>query len=181
MKLLLIKKYIWITIFFVLFFVFCLSQETKIKLEVTPWQITWWVESSWLNLGTVEIWETQKELTWQFDWYFWVSDLEASDLGWSTTVKCDWLNWSNGWILTWIYMMVDDLSPELLLWVPWNVLIDQNFLNYYSINTSVTYIYRPAWANFGRINKYWDKPHIKVIIPPYSAPWSYSWIIYFDM
>lgn len=182
-------KYLKNTLYFciiVFFSFFCFvgaSTPVIVSLSIIPWQITYW-SPTYLNLWQIDISPVQQETQWQFGDYFWVKDLGSSDTGYTTTIVSDWLIWPNWATLTWIYLMAgNNWGPELLLWVDWNVKINPVFSgSYYSIFSSpVTYIYRQQWANYWKINKYGDKPWIKVVTPGYMQPWTYSWTIYFDI
>lgn len=183
-----IKYFYWTKMFFILVvflvvFSFASASDVILSLIINPWQITYWAPS-YLGLWQINISEIEQDKQAQFDDYFWVSDLVWSDSGYNTTVVSDgliWPNWSA--VLTWIYLMAWNSNPELLLWTNWNVEINSVFSwDYYSIfNTPVTYIYRWETLNYWKINKYWDKPWIKIVIPAYTQPWMYSWTIYFDI
>lgn len=172
------------SIFFLIFLSFVKASDVMVSITINPWQITYWAPS-YLGLWQINISETEQNKQAQFEDYFWVSDLVWSDSWYSTTVVSDgllWPDWSS--TLTWIYLMAWNWStPELLAWIPGGVRINSVFSwEYYSIfDTPVTYIYRPETSNYWKINKYWDKPWIKIVIPPYTQPWMYSWIIYFDI
>jgi len=183
------KKYIkkievfYFFIFFLIILSFVRAEDVILSITINPWEITYWAPM-YLNLWQISLSQTQQNIQWQFDDYFWVNDLQWSDSWYNTTIVSDGFMWPNWNILTWIYLMAwNNWSPELLLWLTWNVMINQAFSeSYYSIFSSpVTYIYRPQWENYWKVNKYGDKPWIKVIIPPYTSPWMYSWTIYIDI
>jgi hypothetical protein len=170
--------------FFVVFLSFVKATDVIVSITINPWQITFWAPVS-LSLWSISLSQTSQNKEWQFDDYFRVSDLIWSDSGYNTTVVSDglvWPSWSSP--LTWIYLMAWSIwGPELLLGTTWNVQINSALSSdYYSIfNVPVTYIYRPQSINYWKVNKYWDKPWIRIVIPPYTQPWMYSWTIYFDI
>lgn len=177
-------KFCCIIILFICFFSFvgAASTDVPISLTINPWQITVW-SPTYMDLWQINLSTNQQNIQWQFSDYFWAQDLEASINGYSTTIVSDGLVWLNWITLTWIYIMAwNNWSPELLVWNTWNVQINSVFSgDYYSIfNTPVTYIYRSLWAVYS-INKYGDRPFIRVVIPGYVQPWKYSWVIYFDI
>jgi hypothetical protein len=169
---------------YIFFFVksFSTNTNTLVTVAITPWQITYG-SPVYLNLWQINLSQTQQEIEWQFSEHFWISDLEASDNGYTTTIVSDGLVWANWIILTWIYLAAwNNGIPDLLAGLVWDVRINQLFSgNYFSINNPITYIYRPQWLNYWRISKYGDRPWIKIIVPPYAQPWTYSWTIYFDI
>jgi hypothetical protein len=163
---------------------FVKATDVIVSITIDPWQITYWAPAS-LSLWSIALSQTSQNKQWQFDDYFRVSDLAWSDSGYSTTIVSDWLIWPNWSIpLTWIYMMAGNAwGPELLLWLTWDIRVNPAMSDsYYSIfSTPVTYIYRPEASNNWKVNKYWDKPWIRIVVPPYTQPWMYSWTIYFDI
>lgn len=170
----------FVFLFFLWSFVFSQSQ-TILTMSINPWQLSY-DSPAYLNLWQINLSESQQNIQWQFDDYFWVSDLMWLDDWYSTNIQCDWLYGANGVVLSWIYLKAWNINPTLILWNPWNVFISPHFSDYYPINNwPVIYIYREAGANYWTINKYWDMPWIRVTIPPYTQPWTYSWIIFFDI
>lgn len=167
--------------FFVVFTFFQVkSSNFPLSLYVTPWEITYGISDTWLNFWSVTVSWAFQEIERQFEDYFWVQDLKAADSGYYTTVVSAGLVWPL-MTITWIYMKADNINPELLLGVAWNVFINTGLLNYKSISGSVTYIYRDNALNFWKINKYGDKPWIKIVVPPFVSPWNYSWTIFFSL
>jgi len=178
--------YRWLLMFILLYVFFVVdsfSDNTLVQVSIVPWQITLGFPA-YLNLWTINLSQSPTEVEWQFGDYFWVSDLGGSDNGYRTTIVSDGLIWNNWVTLTGIYLIAwNNWAPELLLWVDWDVRINTAFLGSGQsiFSNPVTYIYRPQWINYWRINKYGDKPSIRIVLPPYSQPWQYSWTIYFDI
>lgn len=157
--------------------------NVPVSISILAWQINYW-SPMYLNLWQINLSQVEQNIQWQFSDYFWVSDLAGSDNWYNTNIWCDGLVWPNWIVLTWIFLMAwNNGSPELLNWNIWNVKINSSFSGiYYSMfNWPVTYIYRDPWVNHWIINKYWDKPWIRVVVPPYTQPWTYSGTIYFDI
>ncbi|MFZ2151054.1 MAG: hypothetical protein WAZ12_02055 [Candidatus Absconditicoccaceae bacterium] len=176
-------KMFFILVVFLVVFSFASASDVILSLIINPGQITYGAPS-YLGLGQINISEIEQDKQAQFDDYFWVSDLVGSDSGYNTTVVSDGLIGPNGSaVLTGIYLMAGNSNPELLLGTNGNVEINSVFSgDYYSIfNTPVTYIYRGETLNYGKINKYGDKPWIKIVIPAYTQPGMYSGTIYFDI
>lgn len=183
------NKYIYGIRFFGILFVFLFSlsfvksSDIIVSIDILPWEITRWASSN-LSLGQISLDDQNKELSWQFEDDFWINDLKWHDNGYNTMIVSDWLIWPNWNILTGIYLMAGNGNrPVLDRGVLWDVRINDVFSgNYHSIYWDpVVYIYRPVWPNNWKINKYKDRPWIKIVVPPYTSPWTYSGTIYFDV
>lgn len=178
-----IIKYFVIFVFFVFLGFFVKAQETIISISILPGEVSRWAASS-LSLWEIELAQIQQEVTGRFQDYFWVSDLKWHDNGYNTMIVSDGLIGPNENILTGIYLMAGNGGrPELEIWIDWEVMINQLFSgDYHSIYWDpITYIYRTVWANNWKINKYRDRPWIKIVVPPYTSPGTYSGTIYFDV
>lgn len=125
---------------------------------------------------------SDQEISGQFDDFFWVEDLEWYITGHYTTIQCDGVYWSAGNILTGVYLKAGSTSPTLIQWAPGNVLISTELYDYTSIITPVTYIYKPTGAgNAWLINRYGDIPRLKILIPGWTPPGTYSGTIVFSL
>ena len=151
--------------------------------------VTLKINGIWIRHGTpnnVNLWihttsVSDQEIVGQFDNYFWVEDLEWYITWHYTTIQCDGV-YGPGWTrLTWVYLKAENINPTLIQWNPWNVHIFNGFSDYYNIISPTTYIYKPtAPGNIGIVNRYGDKPFLKVIVPGYSPPGNYSGTIVFS-
>lgn len=159
---------------------FSATSDVPVTLQIMPWVIRYGISDTWLNFWSISVSWVVQEIERQFEDYFRVQDLKAADSGYYTTVVSAGLAWPL-MTITWIYMKAWNIYPELLLGVVWNVVIGTNLLNYQSIYNNVTYIRRDNAPNYWKINKYWDKPWIKIVVPPYVSPWNYSWTIFFSL
>lgn len=162
-------------------FLFALNEEWTISLEITwfgirhgtPWNLDLWsVEVSW----------SIQELSGQFQDFFWIEDLLWRMTWHYTTVQCNGLYWPSNSLITWIYLKAWNIVPQLILWLSWNVSVQNSLSDYVSIYKPIVYIYKTTQAsNIWLANKYWDIPWIKVVIPPYSSAWNYNWTIVFSL
>jgi hypothetical protein len=185
MKLLLskiLKLTYWTALFVVPFFVlqtFADTWQTDLNLEIAWWGLTIGNPANY-NFGTVWVSVDDQIITWQFTDYFWLEDLEGSNSWYFTTIQCNGLKSNLGNTLTGIYLKQNNLTK--LLWVdnP-RVKIQSVFLDYYTINKPVTYLYRNPETNYWTISKYWDIPFLKIVIPWGTAPWTYVWTITFTL
>ncbi len=123
-----------------------------------------------------------QEISGQFGWSgFWVEDLEGYITGHYTTIQCDGVYGSAGNRLTWIYLKAGNTSPILIQGLSGNVHISSWLFTYTSILNPVTYIYKPTnLSNIWIVNRYWDSPRLKIIIPGWTPPGNYSGTIVFS-
>ena len=134
-----------------------------------------------VNLWVLSTSTSDQELSGQFSDYFWVEDLEWYVTGYYTTIQCDGVYGPSGNILTWVYLKAGNTSPTLLLWNSGDVLISSGLQNYASIFSPMTYIYKPTdTGNAWIVNRYGDKPRLKIVIPAYTPPGTYSGTIVFS-
>ena len=135
-----------------------------------------------VNLWTPNTSPNDQEIVWQFDDNFWVEDLEWYITGHYTTIQCDGVYGSAGNKLTGVYLKVGNSNPTLLMWGTGNVHIATELNDYVSILNPITYIYKPtAIDNEWAINRYWDRPRLKIIIPGWTPPGNYSGTIVFNL
>ncbi len=135
-----------------------------------------------VNLGTPTTSSTDQEISGPFDGYFRVEDLQWDMTGHYTTIQCDGVYGSAGNRLTWVYLKAGTATPVRLLWVTGNVHINPALQDYVSIITPVTYLYKPTdSAYIGYINKYWNIPRLKIFIPWWTPPGTYSGTIVFSL
>jgi len=179
------KKYVFRIIslallFLSLVFYYSYAANWTISLEITgkgvrhgtPNNVNLWI----LSTSTID-----QEFSWQFDDYFWVEDMEWYITGYYTTIQCDGVYGSAWNKIIWIYLKAGDTHPTLLQWLTGNVLVASGLYQYESILNPVTYIYKETdIANNWIINQYWDKPRLKIIIPAYAPPGTYSGTIVFS-
>lgn len=134
-----------------------------------------------LNLWTPITSSTDQEITGQFTDKFWVEDLQWDITWYYTTIQCDGVYGSAGNKLTWIYLKAGNITPTYISWITGNVHIGAWLTDYANILTPVTYIYKPtdpinAWI----WNTYWDTPRLKILIPGWTPPGTYSGTIVFS-
>lgn len=166
------------------FFYFTLAQSTAqgiISLKIT-----------WLGIrhGTPEnfpIWTitaspSDQEISWHFTDYFRVEDIQWYATWHYTTIQCDGIYGPSNTKLTWIEIKAGNTNPELIMGLTWpNVQINTLLANYTNILEPVTYIYKETNTNHAWIvNKYGDKPRLKILIPPAAPAGIYSGTIVFS-
>lgn len=173
-----------IILFFVLLIwlsFFVLWADLQLNLEIKWIWIRHWTPTN-LNLWTIQYSNQEQEITWKFIDYFWLEDRMGLSTWHYTTIQCNWLYWPTWSTITWIYMKAWNINPLRILWNTWNVLIYNNLTGYQSIYNPLVYIYKATDnVNAWKANKYWDNPYIKIIIPPYTSPWTYNWTIVFSL
>ena len=154
------------------------------------WKLTFEIKGLGLRHGTpnnVNLWTYptlpgDQEIIRQFDDIFWVEDLLWSSTGYYTTIQCDGVYGPSGNRLTGIYLKAGNTSPTLLQWRTGNVFIATGFSGYISILNPVTYIYKPTSpTNAALVNKYWDRPRLKIVVPANSPAGTYSGTIVFSL
>ena len=174
--------WIFLLLFFsVSYFAFASLDQWALTLNIlgigirhgTPNNLNFWTPIASYN---------DQELIWEFDSDFWVEDLEWYVTGHYTTIQCNGVYWSAGNRLTGVYLKAGNINPTLIMWVAGNVHIATELNDYVSIFTPITYIYKPtdihnAWV----ANKYWDRPQLKIFIPGWTPPGSYSGTIVFSL
>ena len=149
-------------------------------------KITWiWIRHGTpdnMNLGTISASTNDQEISWQFTDTFWVEDIEWYITGHYTTIQCAGVYGPNNAILTWVELMAGNTEPELLMGITGtNVFINPMLHTYTSITKPVTYIYKTTDTNnIWIVNKYGDKPWLKILIPPTSPAGIYSGTIVFS-
>ena len=133
------------------------------------------------NLWVLSTSTTDQEFSGQFSDYFRVEDMEGYVTGHYTTIQCDGVYGPAGNKLTWVYLKAGNTSPTLLLGTSGDVLISSGIYDYASILSPMTYIYKPTdTGNAWLVNRYWDKPRLKIVIPAYTPPGTYSGTIVFS-
>lgn len=157
---------------------------------IEQWTLSLEIRWIWIRHGTpanANLWAftvsgNDQEISGQFNDYFWVEDLQGIITGYYTTVQCDGIYGSSGNKLTWVYLKAGNTSPTFIMGLTGNVLISTGIYNYVSILDPVIYMYKPTNVGNGwLVNKYWDKPRFKIIIPGWTPAGSYSWTITFDL
>lgn len=175
---------IWLTIFiFSSFFYIAFA-------SIDQWTLSFSVIWIWIRHGTpnnINLWTpisslSNQEISGQFTDNFWVEDLQWYVTGHYTTIQCDGVYGSAGNKLTWVYLKAGNTAPVLIQWLTGNVFISTALTNYTNIITPVTYIYKPTnLTNIWIVNKYWDKPWLKIMIPGWTPPGTYSGTIVFSL
>jgi hypothetical protein len=181
------QLFFWINwIILILFSCFIYSVFASTDQWIVSVEITWFG----IRHGTpanVDLWTitgslNNQEFSWQFNDYFWVEDIQWDITGHYTTVQCDGVYGPSNNKLTWVYLMAWNNNPTLIEWnINNHVLINSTLNTYASILAPVTYIYKETHNdNAWLANKYWDKPRLKILIPGWTPPGSYSGTIVFS-
>lgn len=180
-----IKTHIlWIVLIWILLCVFWRRISTEawmISLEIIGLGVRHWTPENF-QINTVYSSPSEQYIEQQFTENFWVEDLQWYATGYYTTIQCDGIYGPLNTKLTWIELKAGDSDPELIAWLTWpNVAINSALSSYMNIVEPVTYIYKNNGANnIGLVNKYGDKPRLKITIPPTAQPGIYSGTIVFS-
>ncbi len=155
------------------------------------WSITFEIKGYGLRHGTPENFPigtiinspNDQIVSGQFTDYFWVEDILGEITGHYTTIQCDGIYGPNSTILTGIELKAWSSTPTLLLWTTWAyVAINPSLSTYHSIIEPITYIYKSTHpSNAWIVNKYGDRPWIKILIPGNTPPGMYSGTIVFSL
>ncbi len=157
------------------------AQQGNITLEITGLGIRHGTPGNF-PIGTVYSSPYDQEISGQFTEPFWIEDIEGYTTGHYTTIQCDGIYGPSNTRLTGIELKAGSITPELLMWLTsLHVKINPVLSSYTNIIEPVTYIYKETDpSNIGIINKYGDKPWIKIFIPAGSPPGTYSGTIVFS-
>ncbi|MFA7298354.1 MAG: hypothetical protein WC010_01790 [Candidatus Absconditabacterales bacterium] len=152
-----------------------------VSLEVTGIGIRHGTPAN-VNLGTIIASPGDQEFSGQFSNYFRVDDMQGYITGYYTTIQCDGIYGSTGNKLTGVYLKAGNIIPEYIQGITGNhILINSILSTYTNILLPITYLYKETHIdNKGLINKYGDKPWIKIFIPGGTPPGSYSGTIVFS-
>jgi hypothetical protein len=166
------------------FFVFCslvfvwvvLGTESQVSITLSARWLFVWTPAN-LNLwsvspgGTVEV---------NFDDYFWVEDLRWTSTGHYTTIQCDGLYWSNNYIITGVQLSW--INVEMIAGISNSTLIYSNLNSRTDITQPQLYLYRNnSSSNNWVINRYGNKPSIRVFVPEYAPVGTYKWKITYTL
>lgn len=174
------KIFLFVVIFLYSFFL-VLWESVQLNLEIKWLWIRHWTPNN-INLWTIQYSTDIQEVTWRFNSWFWVEDRMWLSTWHYTTIQCDWLYASTWNVITWVYLKAWYAHPYLIMWITWLVNVSNNLLDYKSILDPLVYIYKPNHpSNLWLANKYWDMPYVKIVIPPYTTPWTYNWTIIFSL
>lgn len=133
-------------------------------------------------ISTVTSSPSDQEISGQFTQSFRVEDIEGYATGHYTTIQCAGIRGPYDTVLTWVELMAGNPVPELLMWTTGpNVSINPSLTTYTNIIEPITYIYKDTnLNNIWIVNKYGDKPWIKILIPAGTPPGTYSGTIVFS-
>jgi hypothetical protein len=163
------------------YFAFAWSEAWTLSLQIRGFGIRHGTPNN-VHLWTPTTSSSDQEISWQFTDNFRIEDLQGYMTGHYTTIQCDGIYGSLGNTLTGIYLKAGNVTPTLLLWNSGNVSIGTALGSYITILTPVTYIYKATdIANAWVANKYWDKPRLKITIPWWTPPGTYSGTIVFSL
>jgi len=169
-----------LNIFYLSYAFFVQADEWIISLEITGLGIRHGTPENF-SFWTVAASLSDQYISGQFTEPFWVEDIEWYITGHYTTIQCAGVYGPNH-VLTWVEFMAGNTTPELLMWLTWtNVYINPLLSTYTNIIEPVTYIYKETNINNAwLVNKYWDKPRLKILIPPAAPSGVYSGTIIFS-
>jgi hypothetical protein len=179
------KIILWILLLFVSWFIYSVLAQTieqgSLTLQIqglgirhgTPENFTLWTITS--SLGN-------QYISGHFADHFRVEDIEGYITGHYTTIQCAGVYGPYNYILTWIELMAGNTTPELIMGYTWpNVYINSALNTYTSIIEPITYIYKSTnISNASLVNRYGDKPWLKILIPPTAPAGIYSGTIVFS-
>jgi hypothetical protein len=141
--------------------------------------------SWWLVIGTpanISLWSLTawSGYVYTFSDYFWIEDLRWNNTGHYTTIQCDGLYGPNNAIITGVQMSGSLI--EKIVWITNNTLIYSSLTTWTDITEPQLYLYRNdiIGAN-GAINRYWNKPSIKITVPADVPSGSYKWKITYTL
>jgi len=125
---------------------------------------------------------TDQVVSGQFTEHFRIEDIEGYMTGHYTTIQCDGIYGPSNTRLTGIELKAGNTDPELIMGLTGpNVKINSNLITYQNIIEPITYLYKETNSNhMGIVNKYGDKPWIKLLIPTSTPPGTYSGTIVFS-
>ena len=172
----------WIALLLIsslMYYTFAFSDQWIISIEITGIGIRHGTPDN-VNLWVLNTSSSDQEFSGQFTDYFRVEDMEGYVTGHYTTIQCDGVH--GPVTLTWVYLKAGNTSPELIQGLTGNhVLINSELSSYTNILAPITYIYKETnSSNAGLINRYGDKPWLKILIPGGTPPGTYSGTIVFS-
>lgn len=161
---------------FVFFPVIVNANNSLVSVEVlSAWLIIWTPEN--LNIWSVSPWN-DKEVN--FTDYFWIEDLRWTNTGHYTTIQCDWLYGPSDAIITWVQLSW--ATVDMIAGKPNNTLIYSNLSSRTDVTEPKLYLYRNNnVSNNWAINRYWNKPAIKITVPSWVPAGSYKWKITYTL
>ncbi len=161
---------------FLLLIIFVEAQNSQVELSV---------QGQWLIIGTpnnLNIWSVSEGDTIESSFvdYFWIEDLRGISTGHYTTIQCDGLYGPSDSIITWVQLswaIVDRIA-----WTANNTLIYSSLSSRTDITEPKLYLYRNdiVWTNW-LINRYGNKPAIKITVPSWVPAGSYKWKITYTL
>ena len=152
----------------------------------------------WLNLWNVTASFSAQTLSWQFSWYFWIQDDRGTTWRY-TTIQLPWtLTWTT---MSWINNPIFSISQSNIYfyWTWWVTVISWTGTasvyintwiymtggvpNYVTFTWAKNYIKRDYQSNpyMCPTGRYGNMPRIKIDIPAWQSPDTYSGIITFDI
>lgn len=160
---------IWIVILCFYFFLVFASEDSLLTVELSSrWLIIWTPAN--LSLWSVTPWSTIET---NFSDYFWVEDLRWTNTWHYTTIQCDGLYGPSGAMITGVEL--SGAVVDLVAWLANNTLIYSNLINWTDITEPKLYLYRNNDISNGwKINRYGNKPAIKVTVPSDVPAGSYK-------
>lgn len=115
-----------------------------------------------------------------FDDYFWIEDLRWTSTGHYTTIQCDGLYGPGGYVITGVQMIWS--LVDLIRGLSNQTKIYSNLSTRKDITIPQLYLYRNNnWTDPGFMNRYWNKPSIRVSVPSNAPVGSYKWKITYTL
>ncbi len=153
------------------------SENVTVEVEILPGDICIGTTGSF-DFGQYMALSTGQTQNGSFSDEFWVDDLKWSNTWYYTTVQLSGnmqgpgasfipaanVFMSVAW--TWVTTIAGSVNP--------NVSVADGLLSYTPLNSAVTFIRRPVWANNGLIGRYGKIPLMRVVIGAYQAVGTYT-------
>ncbi len=172
-------KYLFIFVCFLFWCWFVFSNTQKISVVLNwQWLIIWTPAN--LDLGTVSSGDI-KEIN--FLEPFWIEDLRWTNTGHYTTIQCDGLYGPNTLTSTVITgVQLSGAVVEKIWWKDNDTLVYSALSSFTDITTPQLYLYRnDSVSNNGAINRYGNKPTIKITVPSWTPAGTYKWKITYTL
>jgi hypothetical protein len=162
------------------------GDTTDVSLCIDRGSLSLRAPASGIDLGTVISSNADTILSGQFSGtdmnthHFWVEDLVGSDSGWYVTIKSSELSGYEGALgntisADHIYIMSESATATHLTWADnTNVKINDDFLDFITMDSVRTYLYRTWGTNNGKVGIYGNQPWIQVNVPGYTKVGKYK-------
>ena len=170
---------LFISILCFCFFVVHVNAQNNVSLNIDGQWLIIWTPSN-LDLWTVSSGDI-KEIN--FLDPFWIEDLRWINTWHYTTIQCDGLYGPNA--LTSTVITGVELSGAVVEKIGGrdnDTLVYSALSSFTDITTPQLYLYRnDSFWNNGAINRYWNKPTIKITVPSWTPAGTYKWKITYTL